>query len=463
MELPVRYLEAMENFLGQEDYENYKRCMEEKGVRGLRFNPLKVLPERRAAILHTIFSEEPEAVPWSQKDGYYYGEEELPAKHPYYYGGLYYLQEPSAMAPGALLPIEPGNKVLDLCAAPGGKSTQIGGRLTGKGFLLSNDISASRTKGLLKNLELFGIGNCLVTSEEPKRLADCFPEYFDRILVDAPCSGEGMFRREPSMVAEWSMRGPEYYAPLQRKLLSLAWRMLKPGGYLLYSTCTFSEMEDEENVSWLLKETPDAEQVVLKADYGFTVGRDKASVRLFPWKVRGEGHFAALLRKKGTGDFLPFKGEEIKERKRNNEAFLKKQAAFAQFREKMQAPMEERGFYWERQGELYLLPFSPAALPPLRFLRTGLHLGTVKKERFEPSQALAMYLKKEEFSATVDFSPVDVRTVKYLKGETVEAKEGECTGEDGWCLVCTDGWPLGFAKRNGGILKNKYYPGWRWK
>ncbi|MCI8505431.1 MAG: SAM-dependent methyltransferase [Lachnospiraceae bacterium] len=472
--LPARYLEAMGDFLGQEEFENYKSSIREEHTRGLRLNPLKVPPWKQAAVLRTLFSEkQPKTVPWSLGEGYYYEKEKAPGKHPYYYAGLYYLQEPSAMAPAALLPIEPEERVLDLCAAPGGKSTALGARLKGAGLLVSNDVSVSRGKGLLKNLELFGLGNCLVTAEEPERLAACFPEFFDKILVDAPCSGEGMFRREPSMAEDWKMRGPEYYAPIQRELLFLASRMLKPGGMLLYSTCTFSEKEDEGAVAWLLKEVPDMEQPVLLADYGFVPGRDGASVRLYPWKLKGEGHFAAVFRKKKglkedgrleSGNFRGGKGKTDEEKqKKSNEIFLKRQEGFAAFRKRILAPLEERGFYWERNGELYLLPVSPKALPSLRYLRTGLHLGTVKRERFEPSQALALYLKKEEFSSSADFSLEDIRTVKYLKGETVTVDGALCSGEDGWCLVCVDGWPLGFAKRGGETLKNKYYPGWRWK
>lgn len=482
MELPAAYLEEMRLLLGEKEYENYKSSMEEKSVCGLRLNSRKVSDSEKKTVLHKVFGGiAAEAVPWSLGNGYYYGNEAVPGKHPYYSAGLYYLQEPSAMAPGALLPVEPGERVLDLCAAPGGKSTQLGDRLWGSGLLLSNDLSASRAKGLLKNLELFGIGNILVTAEAPKRLSECFPEFFDKILVDAPCSGEGMFRKEPSMTGDWETRGPEYYAVIQRELLLLSCRMLKPGGLLLYSTCTFSEMEDEGTVSWLLREAPDMEQLVLEVRHGFVQGKDGASVRLFPWKLKGEGHFAALLRKKERAYADPGGKKEAgaaafgeKEAKfehqaewekqiKQNGIFLKKQEAFAEFRRRILVPLEERGFYWEKNDELYLLPVSPETLPSLRFLRTGLHLGSVKKKRFEPSQALAMYLKKEEFSQTVDFSSEDVRTVKYLKGETVTEGDTECAGEDGWCLVCVDSWPLGFAKRNGRVLKNKYYPGWRWK
>lgn len=364
------------------------------------------------------------------------------------------------MAPAALLSVKPGDRVLDLCAAPGGKSTMLGARLSGEGLLVSNDRSVSRARGLLRNLERFGIGNCLVTAEEPKRLADCFSNFFDKILVDAPCSGEGMFRREPSMISDWEERGPAHYVPIQRELLLLASGMLRPGGLLLYSTCTFSEQEDEGAAAWLLAKAPCMEQVVLSPEHGFVQGRDGASLRLYPWRLKGEGHFAALFRKRGDGPEGRARNQREASVREHNEVFLKKRAAFAGFRERVLMPLEERGTFWERDGEVYLLPVFLERPPALRYLRTGLHLGTEKRGRFEPSQALAMYLKKEEFVSAEDIPLEDVRTVKFLKGETITA---EGPGEDGWRLVCVDGWPLGFARRNGEMLKNKRSPGWRWQ
>ena len=228
MDLPEKYREEMKTLLGMTEYNAYLDSFEKMPCYGLRFNPLKVQKEEYRKILSSIHIKEERIVSWSDSAGFYYDKEENPARHPYYYAGLYYLQEPSAMAPGAILPVEHGDKVLDLCAAPGGKSTQLGARLAGSGFLLSNDISVSRAKGLLKNLELFGIGNCLVSSEEPERLLACFPEYFDKILVDAPCSGEGMFRRDAAMIKSWIEKGPDEYSQIQKHLLFTACQMLKP-------------------------------------------------------------------------------------------------------------------------------------------------------------------------------------------------------------------------------------------
>ncbi len=457
MELPEFYQDKMKQLLGEGQYRLYLDSLSEEPQYGIRLNPLKLRKEEQKGVLSRLGLEKPEPVPWSGQAGYYYDGRKTPARHPYYYAGLYYLQEPSAMAPGAFLPVSAGDRVLDLCAAPGGKSTQLGVRLAGSGFLLSNDISASRAKGLLKNLELSGIGNSFVSSEPQERLAACFPEYFDKILVDAPCSGEGMFRRDPSMVRSWEERGPEAYRPVQEELLLAAGRMLKPGGMLLYSTCTFDERENEGAVEAFLKKMPDMEPVPLTPRWGMVQGLDGASLRFFPWLIRGEGHFLSLMRKKGSAG--KENGKTGSAAAEANRMFLNSRREMAEFLEMVKAPLEERGFFWEREGQVYLLPCPPGQIRPLRFLRTGLFLGSCRKKRFEPSQALALYLKKEEFQNTADFSAQDERTVRYLKGETTE----DGAGEDGWCLVCTDGFPLGFAKRSRGILKNKYYPGWRWQ
>ena len=241
LKLSEEYLNRMRDLLGEEEFSAYLKSFDEERLYGLRVNTAKVTPEA----FPELVSWDLKPVPWIP-NGFYYEGTERPAKDPYYYAGLYYLQEPSAMTPAMLLPVEPGDRVLDLCGAPGGKSTELGVRLAGKGVLISNDISNSRAKALLKNLELWGISNICVTSETPDKLADVFGPWFDKILIDAPCSGEGMFRKDDDMVKSYEERGPEYYSEIQKEITDQAVRMLAPGGLLLYSTCTFSRCEDEE-------------------------------------------------------------------------------------------------------------------------------------------------------------------------------------------------------------------------
>ena len=252
MNLPVTFEEKMRGLLGGE-MDAYLACYEEPRYYGLRVNTNKISVEE----FRKICPFELRQIPWIENGFYYDGERLSPAKHPYYFAGLYYLQEPSAMTPANRLPVEPGDKVLDVCAAPGGKATELGARLCGKGLLVANDISSSRAKGLLKNIEVFGIGNVAVLCEEPGRLEGCFPEFFDKILIDAPCSGEGMFRKDKKMVKAWEEHGPEYFSNIQKSIVTQAAGMLKKGGMMLYSTCTFDSRENEEIIANLRKEYPE--------------------------------------------------------------------------------------------------------------------------------------------------------------------------------------------------------------
>lgn len=478
-QLPEKFLEEMKTLLGTE-YDSYLASYGEQWKPGLRVNTLKITPEKLRALMPLNL----EPVPWTDK-GFYYGEpaeaqEEgciRPSKHPAYYCGLYYLQEPSAMTPAAMLPVEPGDRVLDLCAAPGGKSTELGARLKGKGLLVSNDISYSRARALLKNLELAGVPNICVTSESPEKLAGVWPEFFDKILVDAPCSGEGMFRRDETMVKDWTVNGPSYYAPLQRSIAGEAVKMLKPGGLLLYSTCTFSRAEDEECIESILEQYPQMElcQLDLSAVPGSRDGFGlKGCMRLFPHCLRGEGHFLALLRKKrddengadgqkggaGKDSGAGTTGGGALAAKRRKE--LEKQEDLMRFLKSLSIEAFDCSRIVLRQDTVYYLPEGLEWNLPLRFLRTGLLLGELKKGRFEPSQALAMALKPEQYKNVVRFSREDDRVIRYLKGETLTLTEEEGPVK-GWCLTAMEDYPMGWAKGTGMSLKNKYYPGWRWQ
>ena len=461
IELPKAFIEEMKELLGEE-YPAYLATYERPVRQGLRINLQKLTQEKWEAL--DPFGCEP--VPWIQ-NGYYTEKEEGeekgfgPSRHPYYYAGLYYIQEPSAMTPASRLPVKPGERGLDLCAAPGGKATELGCRLAGKGFLVANDISNSRAKALLKNLELTGLPNYYVTSEDPEKLRGCFPEYFHKILIDAPCSGEGMFHKEPQMARYWEEKPPAYYAGIQKNLILQGADMLRPGGMLLYSTCTFSKKENEEVIAFLLKERPDMETIEPEPYKDFSKGfslEDETEeinrqlekcIRLFPHKISGEGHFAALLRKKGK----PAEEKTVKEKSVSLplpvQDFLK------------MATVDFSAGTFKMEGErVFFLP-EGGKMPKLRYLRTGLYLGDVKKNRFEPSQAFAMALSPETFDSCIDLSSKDIRTLKYLKGETIDTSDLPAARKKGWQLVCADGFALGWGKLNGGILKNKYYPGWR--
>ncbi len=445
MELPIQYAEKMQELLGEE-YQEYLDSFAEPRYFGLRINTLKLSAE--AFQKKNIYSLSP--VPWC-KEGFYYSQGVRPAKHPYYHAGLYYLQEPSAMSPGAVLPIAPGERVLDVCAAPGGKSTQIGARLQGEGLLVANDISAGRAKALLKNIELFGIRNSVVMSEPPERLAEKFPDFFDKILIDAPCSGEGMFRKEPDMIKSWDEEMLAFCQREQGEILEACATMLRPGGMLLYSTCTFAVCENEKSIADFLERHHEFSLVPIEKNYGFSEGIGELfhCARLYPHKIKGEGHFLALLQKNDTAEKVMLAGE-IGEKERDL-------APFFEFQKEV-LKTELIGTFKIFGESLYLLPQDMPSMKGLRVLRTGWQLGTLKKGRFEPSQAFAMGLSKNEVSNTMDFSLEDDRVIRYLKGETVEAE-----GKDGWTLVCTDGFPLGWAKRQGGRLKNKYAVGWKWE
>ena len=442
MHLPLEYIEKMKALLGEE-YDKYIASFDEGRFYGLRANTLKISAEELQE--KNIFRLT--NVPWCES-GFYYEGEERPAKHPYYHAGLYYLQEPSAMSPAATLPIEEGDIVLDLCAAPGGKTTQLAARLKGTGLLVANDISAGRAKTLLKNVELMGIRNAVVMSETPEKIANRLPEFFDKILVDAPCSGEGMFRKEPDMVKSWDAKMLEFCQTEQAKILEACAPMLKAGGMLLYSTCTFSPEENEKSIGDFLENHPEFELVPIEKKNGFAAGLPpfEACARLYPHKLKGEGHFLALLRKKEAEDTKPVPAEDGK--------WTKQMDAFADFAKDVLQEMP-KGIYKIYGDGLYLLPEGTPKLDKLRVLRTGWMLGTLKKDRFEPSQAFAMGLRKEEVKKVVDLSKEDDRVIRYLKGETVEGE-----GKDGWTLVCVEGFPLGWAKMQKGRLKNKYAVSW---
>ena len=505
--LPREFEIKMKKLLGAE-YEEFLASYDRPRNFGLRVNVDKISMEEfeEKAPFHLT------KIPWTE-NGYYYEEQDMPARHPFYYAGLYYLQEPSAMTPASRLVSQPGDRVLDLCAAPGGKATELGARLHGKGVLVANDISASRAKALLKNVEVFGIRNSFIVNEVPAKLAENFPEFFDKILVDAPCSGEGMFRKDPAVAKVWDGNKPFECAKQQKEIITRAAQMLAPGGDLLYSTCTFSPEENEQVIQFLLDSREDMEIREIKPFDGFAPGRPevayegwdseesgnrktgsadlKKCVRIWPHKMAGEGHFLALLHKRAPEEIGTAEQRDAKIATaieiRQAEGFASdikgigkpETKALTEFFADVSMEMN-----WKqvevRKGQVYLVPEALGVRKGLVFLRNGLYLGEIRKDRFEPSQSFAMALKKKESTAVIDLDYSDMRVEKYLRGETLEVddivehnlQEAEEMGkakamkkrlEKGWQLVCVNGYPLGWGKLVNGTLKNKYHAGWRMK
>ena len=459
--LPEAFLCRMKEMLGSE-YEAFLESYTKPRTFGLRLNTAKI----SAGEFEKIVPFPVTPIPWV-KNAYFYPADVRPSRCPLYQAGLYYLQEPSAMTPASCLPAEPGDVVLDLCAAPGGKATALGAALKGEGLLVANDISASRARALLRNLELFGVTNSLIVNETPARLLERFPAYFGKILLDAPCSGEGMFRKEEALAKDWTPEKSRELSQIQRELILQAADMLRPGGLLLYSTCTFAPTEDEGVVSWLLEKRPDMKLLEIPQHSGFSPGVPgwgngmeslKRCVRLFPHKIDGEGHFMALLKKDGTGDNIR---ESVKTR--TDPATEKWLRLF--FDEIGLRTLGGKPFDFSRvetKGDkAYYLPPDSADFRGLVFLRNGLYLGDLKKNRFEPSQPFALALHKGDVEGTISLPVSDLRLERYLKGETLPIAPGEAAHGKGWHLLCVEGWPLGFGKLVNQTLKNKYPAGWR--
>lgn len=441
IKLPEEYLNNMKQLL-QDEYDLYLDSFNNDRVYGLRINTNKISVKDFLKI--NPFNLKP--IPWTD-DGFYFDEKDKPSKHPYYYAGLYYIQEPSAMLPAQVLPIEENDIVLDACAAPGGKSSKLANKLNKTGLLISNDISVSRAQVLLKTLESQGISNSYVIAEDINNLN--LNEKFDKILIDAPCSGEGMFRKEPELIKSWIERGNEYYCALQKQIIKKALDLLKPGGKMVYSTCTFSKLEDEDIIEYALSICPELKVLPINKYDGFVSGltdKTKDCVRLYPHKINGEGHFVALLQK---GD------NKVSLNVESNIAKLPDDEFFKSINKEF-----KNGSFILRQDKLYFEPNAQINTKGLRVLRSGLYLGEYKHNKFEPSEALALALNSNEYSNILNFDLSDDRVIKYLKCETLDVKDKYVNG---YVLVCVDGYPLGFGKVDKGILKNKYPANYRYQ
>ena len=477
MNLPIEFEKKMKAFLGDE-WDDFLYSYDNNRFQALRFNTLKVQsPEERMRILKTLKISSEKKVSWAN-EAYYFDENVRPGKHPYHEMGLYYIQEPSAMSAAALLAPKPGMRVLDLCAAPGGKSTQLATYLGDSGLLVSNEINTQRSRILSQNIERMGIKNAIVTNEDSFVLASHFPGFFNAIQVDAPCSGEGMFRKLPEAIEQWSMENVAICAARQKEILDNAAVMLKPGGMIVYSTCTFSKEENEDVIEYFLERHPD-----------FTL---EEMERFWPHKVDGEGHFVAKLVRRGSvnelgadydvcedscnkvedtglkADRKTKKSKNSKNRKNETKPSLTKEN-MKLLSEFLDETISEDMAAWIKNSrlvmfgeQLYRLPDMEVDIKGLKVQRAGLHIGEFKKQRFEPSHSLALALKLNDAKNLVKLTCDNPQTIGFFNGQSVvlsDEQTAEC--KKGWALVCVDGYTAGWGKVNGTQVKNHYPKGLR--
>jgi len=425
--LPQAFLDRMKTQLGEE-YDAYLRSLDRPRAVALRFHPQK---QAKLPFLQ-------EKVDWEPL-GYYYDPDSRPGLHPYHEAGVYYLQEASAMSAVALLDPQPGERICDLCAAPGGKSTQIAGRMDGQGFLLCNEFVPKRAVVLSRNLERMGVANALVTNADTAVLAKRLPGFFDRVLIDAPCSGEGMFRKEEAAVTDWSEDTVAMCAQRQATILDNGAALVRPGGRLVYSTCTFAPRENEETVAAFLQRHPDFCLENVDAPWFTPCG--VGMFRLWPHKLKGEGHFAAVLRRQGDAETPP---SNVKADK------LPKQ--WLDFAKELgiELPQGKPVLFGQ---SLYWASTEMPDISGLKVLRPGLELGVIRKDRFEPAHALALWLKT--CANVQSYSATSREMAAYLHGDVVPSQKR------GWCLVQVDGFSIGWGKGDGNMLKNHYPKGIR--
>ena len=492
--LSQTFLDRMKmQFKDQAEYDAFLASYDRGRTYGLRYNPLKL--DRKRFLEEMPFSLR--KVPWAE-EGFYYEADEQPGKSIFHEAGAFYIQEPSAMAVVSVLDPKPGERILDLCAAPGGKSTHIAGRMQGQGLLVSNEIVPPRAKTLSRNIERMGAVNCVVCREEPRQIAAFFPAFFDRVLVDAPCSGEGMFRKDDTAIAEWSPENVSMCAARQRDILEYAAWTVCPGGVLVYSTCTFSTEENEGVISSFTAAHPEfavegsgIASDIMNDSYNIvdSLSDDARNlngmIRFWPHRTEGEGHFIARLRKADGESRTVYrtiaqesamvdkkKKEKYHGRDRGNpciktggktvekgktarevcENFLYEELNLLR---KRADRLFEKSVLYNFGEALYLIPGEMIPLAGLQIERPGLQLGFCSKDRFIPSHALAMCLHPEDVRNHYELTYEQAKS--YLRGETFAVD----TALKGWHLLSVQGCSIGFGKAAGGQMKNHYPKGLR--
>lgn len=456
MKLPEEFISNFKNLMDNSEFNLFIESLYKSPNRGLRINRLKISRNEFLEINPFDLKE----IPWT-KDGFYFSEDVYPGKNQYHFAGLYYVQEPSAMLPAAIIDAQEGEKVLDLCAAPGGKTIQIAADLNRKGLLVANEISGSRAKVLVKNVERYGIENIIVTNEVPKNLEKVFKSYFDKILIDAPCSGEGMFRKDKDAHKSWNKYRSVECIKIQGEILENAHEMLVPGGKIIYSTCTFNPDENER----VIKQFKDKfNYKVLKINsYSYIdkgrsqwVNGDKDlenALRIWPHINDGEGHFVVALQKSDDIEVINYKYIKQLEKTSNEFKLFEK---FCLENLNINIDIYLYGYFYLNGNNIYYLQERLVDLKGIRISKFGLFLGDIDKNRFTPSHSFLMTLKYNDFKNVLNFEYNSEQINRYLKGETllIDAPKN-------LYAITVNKFPLGWAKVSNGILKNMYPKGWR--
>ena len=474
MQLPESFINEMNDFFSRYKYvprEGFYESFDKEPLKGIRFSRSKISsPEQEKSLLSDM-NEDITPVSWCS--GGYYVNNEPGGKDPLYHAGVYYPQEPSAMLPAQVMAAKPGEIVLDLCAAPGGKACRLGEDMRGQGILVANEISFERSKALLRNIERSGIEGLVILNETPENIADRLPLFFDKILIDAPCSGEGMFRRDKGATKSYMNYGPKVCVPLQESILEAADKCLKEGGSIVYSTCTFCVDEDEGQIASFISRHPEYHVKAHPEIEGVShAGEDSilpGSMRIWPHLSEGDGHFCVHL----------VKGEE-KELRSAEEYLIKDvvgikdknaEAALSVLDEVLSEEGREellKGRFVSHGTGLFKMTFDEKIFKGLKVVKTGLYVGDIKplksgKKVFEPSNSIALTLGKDAIreDSFLSLTREDDRLNKYLRGETISILPGDGLKASGTIIVGIGGFPLGFAKINGQTAKNMYPKAWR--
>ena len=474
MKFPEEFLNEMNDFFSRYKYipqEGFFESFEKEPLKGIRFSRTKINSADEEKQLLNDLGEGGNPVPWCS--GGYYVNNETGGKEALYHAGVYYPQEPSAMLPAQVMAAKPGEIVLDLCAAPGGKACRLGEDMKGQGILVANEISFDRSKALLRNIERSGIKGAVILNETPENIASRLPLFFDKILIDAPCSGEGMFRRDPGAVKSYMNYGPKVCVPLQDSILEAAHKCLKEGGSIVYSTCTFCVDEDENQIKRFIERHPEYHVKAHPEIEGITHnGKDSilpGSMRIWPHLSEGDGHFCVHIVKGEEKDLKSAEELLIRNEVRSKDKNV--EAAMDMLDEVLSVKGREdilKGEFVSHGTGIFQMTFDEKLFKGLKVVKTGLYVGDIKplksgKKVFEPSNSIALALDRSEIrdDSYLGLSRDDDRLLKYLRGETISVTPEDSLKASGTILVGIGDYPLGFAKINGQTAKNMYPKAWR--